>query len=256
MSVDRSSRLWAPYEAEKPTRKFAETLVDWTKDGTASVLDIGCGFDTRTLARLHGPRVGVDLVQTFSPAPGVHVARATGECLPFAAETFDLVCCRSVLEHVEDPDVLFAEVNRVLRPGGVFFVLTPNRWDYVSLFATAVPNILHPRVVRFVTGRAEERTFPTLYRANTKGALTALARRSGLAVEDLRLCRQAPHYLKKTWVLFLAGVIFEQCVQRPIPVLRPWLMGSFRKPGTPRSGKWVGRSTTGTLEYVDATGDR
>lgn len=46
--------------------------------------------------------------------------------LPFRNNVFDIVTANMVVEHVENPAVLLAEVNRVLRPGGVFIIRTPN----------------------------------------------------------------------------------------------------------------------------------
>jgi SAM-dependent methyltransferase len=194
------------------------------------ILDVGCGFDTKTLALIPGRRFGIDLVTTFVPAPGVHVMRASGDALPFADQSFDIVCCRSVLEHVENPGALFEDVKRVLRPNGVFVIVTPNRWDYISLLSAAVPNAWHPKLVHLLTGRHEEKTFPTLYRANTLPALRRLADRAGLRVEQLTLCRQHPHYLRKSLVLYTIGVGFEQLVQKPFPSLRPMILGTFRRP--------------------------
>jgi SAM-dependent methyltransferase len=221
-------RVLPAYKALNPLRTFAETVASRASDGTR-VLDIGCGFDTRTLATIKGRRVGIDLVSSFRPAAGVHVLRASGEQLPFGDETFDLVCCRSVLEHVEDPGALFGEVRRVLRANGSFVFVTPNRWDYVSLVSTVVPDAWHPWLVHRLTGRAEEKTFPTLYRANTVSALRRLASTASLGVDSLKLSRQHPHYLRRSLVLYSLGVVFEQLVQRPLPALRPWILGIMRR---------------------------
>lgn len=48
------------------------------------------------------------------------------EKLDFPDNDFDLVHARSVLEHVDDPPAVFAEVFRVLRPGGVLWFCTTN----------------------------------------------------------------------------------------------------------------------------------
>jgi len=46
---------------------------------------------------------------------------------PHADESFDVVLCLEVLEHLAlDPMAMMAEVNRVLKPGGTFVLTTPN----------------------------------------------------------------------------------------------------------------------------------
>jgi 2-polyprenyl-6-hydroxyphenyl methylase / 3-demethylubiquinone-9 3-methyltransferase len=74
-----------------------------------------------------------------------------GECLPFEAETFDIVCCCDVLEHVDDVGKVLHEVARTLKPGGVFLYDTVNRtlrsklvlikaWQDWNLGGFATPN--------------------------------------------------------------------------------------------------------------------
>ena len=47
--------------------------------------------------------------------------------LPVEDETFDFVVCGEVIEHMEqDPMFMVAEINRVLKPGGVLLLTTPN----------------------------------------------------------------------------------------------------------------------------------
>lgn len=47
--------------------------------------------------------------------------------LPVGDETYDIVICCEVLEHMEiDPMFMLAEVNRVLKTGGKLFLTTPN----------------------------------------------------------------------------------------------------------------------------------
>jgi SAM-dependent methyltransferase len=49
--------------------------------------------------------------------------------LPFAAGTFDLVYCASLLEHLPDRTRLFEEAKRVLRPGGRALFSFPPFWS-------------------------------------------------------------------------------------------------------------------------------
>src|SRR5712692_758282 len=57
---------------------------------------------------------------------GMPVVTGRGEDLPFAGESFDLIVSLWVLEHLRVPEIVFGEVQRVLRPGGHFVFLTPN----------------------------------------------------------------------------------------------------------------------------------
>lgn len=56
----------------------------------------------------------------------VDVIDLNEERLPYADASFDLVTCTEVVEHIEHYRESLREVHRVLRPGGVFVVTTPN----------------------------------------------------------------------------------------------------------------------------------
>jgi SAM-dependent methyltransferase len=57
-------------------------------------------------------------------------AIARGEELPFLAESFNVVLCVQVLEHVRHPARLVAEIGRVLRPGGTVVLTTHGTFFY------------------------------------------------------------------------------------------------------------------------------
>lgn len=212
-----------------PRRIFRKHIADIGRDGVR-VLDLGCGYAAHDLEELdlYGSlKVGVDVVSEFrlSQAPSVRFIRADCAKLPFANESYEIVISRSLLEHLSDPRAVFNEVARVLSPGGCFLFLTPNRWDYVSLAASFVPNGFHPKLVKWLTGRDEEDTFPTYYRANSIYRIRRLADDSGLTIVELLAIREHPHYLQLNGLTYSAGVVFEQVVQRMIKPLRPWLLG-------------------------------
>ncbi|MDQ6622354.1 MAG: class I SAM-dependent methyltransferase [Verrucomicrobiota bacterium] len=56
----------------------------------------------------------------------VDVVNLNTDTLPYADASFDLVTCTEVIEHLEDFRHAIREISRVLRPGGVFIVSTPN----------------------------------------------------------------------------------------------------------------------------------
>ena len=60
--------------------------------------------------------------------PAISFLHAASEDLPFAEASFDGVLLNEVLEHVADEVQTLREIYRVLRPGGHFIVMSPNRW--------------------------------------------------------------------------------------------------------------------------------
>lgn len=58
------------------------------------------------------------------------VINAAGENLPFNPQVFDLALCWDVVEHVQDPADLLAELSRVIRPGGLVFLTVINRFAW------------------------------------------------------------------------------------------------------------------------------
>ena len=99
------------------------------------VLDVGCGcgLDTFVAALLAGPAgrsTGLDLTAEMLEWPrkaatgvslnNVEFQEGSAEKLPFEDASFDLVISNGVLNLVPDKDAAFAEIRRVLRPGGAF----------------------------------------------------------------------------------------------------------------------------------------
>ncbi|MDQ6615891.1 MAG: class I SAM-dependent methyltransferase [Actinomycetota bacterium] len=97
------------------------------------LLEIGAadGEYAAVLADAFDQVVAIDLVPAQLPAAtkrGVPTAQMSASRLGFPRETFDVVLAIEVLEHVESVADVAAETHRVLRPGGVLCVTSPNRW--------------------------------------------------------------------------------------------------------------------------------
>lgn len=110
------------------------------------VLDLGCGEGRHVIsAYVEGEVdvVGVDLclrdLQTAQQRSAEFIdgddhsrsfglANADALNLPFADNSFDKVICSEVLEHIPDYAGALAEIERVLKPGGLFCASVPRAW--------------------------------------------------------------------------------------------------------------------------------
>jgi len=214
----------ARYSAMRPGWRSSgdqlEALVRGYVTPETSVLDLGCGRggvvelfwrDVKLAAGIDPDSPSL----TGHRAAGMSILRAVGERLPFAGESFDLVVCVWVLEHLREPLKVFSEVRRVLRPGGHFVFLTPNLRNpllVLNRVGKALPLVQGRLVSRFY-GRREADTFPVQYRANTVGALRALAAAGGLEVAELRVVPD-PTYLAVNGFMFTTSVLAEKLMPK------------------------------------------
>ena len=201
----------------------------------ATLVDAGCGRTAPVLRKfrdLASCCIGIDLEEFPEPIPGIELRRGDLARTGLPASSVDVIMARSVMEHVTEPEQVYAEMRRVLRPGGHFVFLTANLWDYASLIAKAVPNRLHPWIVARTEGRAEADVFPTAYKTNTRRDVFRLAGQSGLEVVRFSYLGQYPAYFMFNGALFLAASLYEKTISRfeSLHFLRGWMLVTLRIP--------------------------
>lgn len=134
-----------------------DVLAQWIAEvavPTDSLLDIGAGDGDDQYCRLVRPLVG--RIEGIDPDPyiaehgGLDAWEQTSiedfarQFLPGAGEgagerrqRFDLALAIYVVEHVTEPVEFFRAARSCLRPGGSFFIITPNLWHYFGLVTKA-----------------------------------------------------------------------------------------------------------------------
>ncbi len=236
MSSALAQRLLERWYADvpHPYRLFEQRVSQLLGDGGQVLLDAGCGRTAPVLRKFQGRAarlIGVERVAFTDVPPGIETHNADLARLPLPDASVDLIMSRSVFEHLTDPDAVYREFARVLKPGGRVLFLTANMWDYGTLVARLVPNRFHGRIVRAVEGRAEEDTFPTAYKTNTRRDVERLAADAGLRVESFDYLSQYPNYLMFNGVLFAIGTAFEKIISRvhALRFLRGWIMVTLRR---------------------------
>ena len=110
------------------------------------VLDLGCGEGRHVISAYVEADVhsfGVDLcledlkttrdkfqdfAQPWNERKSFGLSSANALQLPFADNTFDKIICSEVLEHIPDYRGALEEIQRVLKPGGLFCASVPRTW--------------------------------------------------------------------------------------------------------------------------------
>ncbi len=229
--LERQEAYRLRYAAENPgwqpaTHLYRDLVAGHLAPSTR-VLDLGCGRGG-VVEELRSPAalsVGLDPDLTSlreHRIPGFPRICGLAESLPYPNNSFDLVCCSWVLEHLSDPARVFAAVARVLAPGGHFVFLTPNRRHPLLALNRAL-HWTQGRLVDRLYGRDVADTFPAFYRANAPGDIERWAGQAGLVRVAFRLVGD-PTYLAFGESLYRLACLLE----RLAPVsLRVHLVGDY-----------------------------
>lgn len=123
-----------PYtmESVEPSSRV-QIIIDLIKEGTPSngkILDVGCGDMLLARKLPEYDWVGLDVNPIMNKGKCVtHDIESTP--YPFDSDSFDAIICSEVQEHLFDNVKVTKEIHRLLRPGGLYIVSTPN-YDFID----------------------------------------------------------------------------------------------------------------------------
>ena len=184
-------------------------------DGS-SVLDAGAGTSNRFRYDLKDRVqniVGVGADIRVESNPLLHRGiRCDISDIPVDDNSFDVVFSRYVLEHISEPTQFLREMHRVLKPGGRFIFLTPNKWHYVTLAARMTPHWFHEWYNSRLRASHNDDTFPTKYRLNTTKSLNRQFAAAGFDRDILIQRESCPNYLLWSYPTFFLGLMYERVV--------------------------------------------
>ncbi len=138
----RTVKFYEEYRAFRYASEWHIPLIVPFKSAAGhTVLEIGCGngADAVSFAQAGADYTGVDLTEEAVESTAEHLRLmnlpgrtllADASNLPFENSAFDLVYSHGVLHHMPDPRLGFAEVYRVLKPGGRALVMLYHRSSF------------------------------------------------------------------------------------------------------------------------------
>jgi SAM-dependent methyltransferase len=222
---------------------YRDRLRQALKEGSGRWLDLGCGHDffpdwmapdARALDLRNWSATGIDLDASAIRRHRLLRHRVIGDVqrLPFADGHFNLITANMVLEHVEAPHELFAELTRVLADGGLLLLHTPNVRGYTTALTRVVPDRLLKPLASALLGRHPEDVYPTFYRLNAEEDLKSVGAASGLAMDACAHIDSSPQFIRVPPLMLLELLLIRAMRGPSLETRRACLLASFRKPIT------------------------
>ena len=138
-----ASRWWDPDGEFRSLHEINPLRLDWIRRHAQlsgrTIVDIGCGGGilAESMANAGATVTGIDMAEGPLAVAKLHqhesgaqvdYRQATAEELASeAAESFDIVTCLEMLEHVPDPSLVIKSCAEMVKPGGHVFFSTINR---------------------------------------------------------------------------------------------------------------------------------
>lgn len=128
------------------------------------VLDIACGegYGANLLAAIASDVIGVDLdgatiahAKAKYSQSNLHFVQGSCSAIPCPDHSIDLVASFETIEHISEHEDFLSEIKRVLAPGGVLVISSPNKDEYQRVSEAANPfhaaELDHTEFVRLIT---------------------------------------------------------------------------------------------------------
>ncbi len=165
-------------------------LAEWVATQTIpSVLEAGCGSTTHFHLPSDAHLVGVDISASQLRRHGSldHAIQGDIQDHDFEGQTFDLVICWNVLEHVARPAAAFRNLAGTVAEGGLLVIGVPHLWSVKGVVTKLTPFAVHRAFYRLMgdrsAGSEEFGQFPTVLGPDVAPwRLRAMAEEEGLEV--------------------------------------------------------------------------
>jgi ubiquinone/menaquinone biosynthesis C-methylase UbiE len=205
------------------TRGFASadypTVVGGFAESGSAIIDVGGGARCVFASKCSGSRIiAVDIsaseLEKNRDVSDCQVADVT-QRIPVADSSCDIVASRYVLEHLQGVDRFVHEAYRVLKPGGVFITLFPNKRSPFSLINRVLPSSVARRVgYALKDGGKEFGIFPAYYEYCAPMPFRRLLESQGFVSVEVRVSYSQAGYFNFFLPLALGFLCYEWVISR------------------------------------------
>jgi ubiquinone/menaquinone biosynthesis C-methylase UbiE len=182
----------------------------------STIVDIGCGRKAKFLRSLSSrvkKAYGIDLDVHETIVDGnLQIMNGNAEAIPLPDHSVDVITMIDVVEHLCNPERVFRECKRILKPGGSLISIAPCKLYPPTAVGRLIPYRMRRLVNRIVTSTEIEDTFPAYYKANSYRTLHRLSSSVGLNVVTIGYVTYHPELFMFSTFVYRCAVFIERFV--------------------------------------------
>jgi ubiquinone/menaquinone biosynthesis C-methylase UbiE len=188
-------------------------------EGGRAIVDVGGGARCAFASQCSGSHIlAVDIsaseLEKNCDVSDRKVADVTQQ-IPVADNSSDVVASRYVLEHLQGVERYVQEAYRILKPGGVFITLFPNKCAPFSLINRVLPASVARWVGYALKDKGKEYgIFPAYYEYCSPGAFRRLLQSQGFTSVDVRVSYSQAGYFNFFLPLAVVFLCYESLISR------------------------------------------
>ena len=212
---------------------LAKKLKEYLQTNT-KLLDVGCGNGNYLIDENRKEIIWAVGIDNVKDAVGKNICLdeiVIGDIksIPFGVNSFDVVVSLWVLEHIDNPKLLFSGIHRVLKPKGKFIFATPNI-NFLPLRFFKIISWVHlnNKLNNWLFGRKKEDIFKTYYKANSMEKIRKLVGEKFKIIE-LRT-NYDPSYTSFNLITYrLSNFLNGFCERLGLDITHPHIIGILEK---------------------------
>lgn len=161
------------------------------------ILDAGCGHSTMTgyksTAKL--TFIGIDISQdNIKNNKDIDFGFVSDlNQIPLENNSVDIIVSAMVFEHLQNPEIAFKELNRIMKTEGFLIFATPCIYNIVTIINRIIPHYLSQKLGKLLTGTIEEDIYPTKYKINSIRKIRRICKTIGFTEMNLIMYQPPPY---------------------------------------------------------------
>jgi len=215
---------------------YEDLVLEYMKEDVIA-MDAGCGEGIYGNEWAHkvnpGLLIGIDVdIESLKKNRLINLAaKASLKEIPLKKGVFDVIICRSVIEHLQDPEKTFKEFYRVLKKNGRLIISTQNICNPIMFVNYILPDSIRIFLKRvLIKNIADEGTYPVYYRCNSKKKFKKISKESGFLEERFIQHTQGHGYWRFSVLKYFFLLLENISLLKFLRFIRPHIVACYVKP--------------------------